>query len=147
MAEKALEVVIEFNRWNPLPTRPKKKLICPVESSQSYDVIIAHVDAGVFCDGFVTYGCSLRNHNREFVLAASCKEFISIDPALAEMLAIRWCLSLARNLQIQKIIIHSDCTTVVDCVNGVKKSVVLDPITEDCRLISKSFFVCLYNVC
>lgn len=124
MAEKALEVVSEFNRWSILPTKANKKRIPLVENSQSYDVILAHVDAGVFCKGFVTYGCSLRNHNHEFVLDASYKELITVQPALVEILAIRWCLSLARNLQIQEIIIHSDCPNAVDCVNEVKGNVI-----------------------
>lgn len=61
-----------------------------------------------------------RNYNREFILGASQREEIVVEPLLAEIDAIRWCLVVAKSLQFQKIIIHSDCLNATDCINRVK---------------------------
>lgn len=53
------------------------------------DLIVAQVDAGVFQDGSVSFGCVLRNQRAEIILAASKKDLITVSSNVAELLAIR----------------------------------------------------------
>lgn len=39
-----------------------------------------------------------------------------MEPAIAEALAIRWCLLLAKDLKINRILVQSDCLNTVNCI-------------------------------
>lgn len=90
---------------------PTSDLLLPAELN------VVQVDAGVFHDGSVSFGCVFRNQQGDIILAASKTEFISVAPDMAEFLAIRWCLSIAATLKLDKVLIQSDAKSVVDCIN------------------------------
>ncbi|XP_058775075.1 uncharacterized protein LOC131649326 [Vicia villosa] len=103
------------------------------------DLITAQVDAGVFQDGSVSFGCVLRNQRAEIILAASKKDFITVPPNVAELLAIRWCLGIASALKVDRILVQSDAKSVIDCINGSVIDAVLEPVAEDCRWLLNRF--------
>ncbi|XP_058784919.1 putative disease resistance RPP13-like protein 1 [Vicia villosa] len=72
-------------------------------------------------------------------LAASKREKIHVAPEVAEILAIRWSLQLAKELKLNCLIIQSDALTAVDCINGIVEDAVLEPIAADCRFFLSSF--------
>ncbi|XP_058739812.1 uncharacterized protein LOC131611980 [Vicia villosa] len=105
------------------------------------DVFLVQVDAGCFNDGTVAMGCVIKKHNDEVIVAASKRMEVSVSPSTAEAMAIRWGLQVARDLKLQKIVVQSDALVVVDCVNKMDFSVVLEPIVLDCSEIKLYFDV------
>lgn len=79
----------EFNTWNPEIGSKKQPLLFPAVEFAPKDCHFLQVDASVFKEGFASYGCILKKHSLEIILVASRREFISIKPVVAEMLAIR----------------------------------------------------------
>ncbi|CAI8619012.1 unnamed protein product [Vicia faba] len=61
------------------------------------------------------------------------------ESSLAEMLAIRWWLQLAKSINIENIVIQSDSTLAVDCINSCLDIAVLTPIAVDCRFLLSGF--------
>jgi len=51
---------------------------------------------------------------------------------LAEALGLRWWLSVAKELLLNKVVLESDAATVVDCINGEAIMAEIDPIIQDC---------------
>lgn len=49
----------------------------------------------------MSMGCVIKNHDNEVIIAASKMETILVDPGLAEVLAIRWGLHLACELNLE----------------------------------------------
>lgn len=76
------------------------------------------VDACCFDEGFVTFGCVFKDHDKKIVIASSRKELIIIDSAIAEILATRWSLQLAKKLKVERILVQYDALNVVDCINS-----------------------------
>jgi len=58
---------------------------------------------------------------------------------LAEALGLRWCLSVAKDLRLNKVVVESDAATVVDCINGKAIMAAIDPIIQDCCSILNLF--------
>ncbi|XP_058726255.1 uncharacterized protein LOC131597582 [Vicia villosa] len=58
---------------------------------------------------------------------------------MAEILAIRWCLNLAKYKNIDTNLLQSDCLHAVHCINHISNNVVLESIAEACRILCKSF--------
>ncbi|KAI5408759.1 hypothetical protein KIW84_054554 [Lathyrus oleraceus] len=75
----------------------------------------------------------------ETIHAASRKDLISAEPMVAEMLVVRWCLTIAQELKLERVIIQSDALIVVDNINSILKNVVLEPITAYCKSFLNSF--------
>ncbi|XP_058784773.1 uncharacterized protein LOC131659623 [Vicia villosa] len=139
VAAEALDSVLEFNKWNPVLSAKRK--LTSQEEHMPQDVHVLQVDAGSFPTGFVAFGCVIKDPNGTGILAACKKDMLSIDPLVAEILGIRWSLQLAKSLNLERILVQSDCLNAVDCINSVVHFAVLEPIAIDCRSLLGSFAV------
>ncbi|CAI8584800.1 unnamed protein product [Vicia faba] len=68
VAEVALECVLEFNKWNPEVGAKKKLLVHSELEIVPKNIHVLQVDSGVFMEGFVSYGCTIKNHRKLFLL-------------------------------------------------------------------------------
>lgn len=91
VARMALDLVTEFNKWNPEVAIKNKIPSCLNVCEQG--VCTVQSGAGVFDDGTIAFGCVISDSGK-IVLSACKTEAISPDIELAEMLAIRWSLNL-----------------------------------------------------
>ncbi|XP_058746601.1 uncharacterized protein LOC131619536 [Vicia villosa] len=101
---------------------------------------IIQTDAGCFDGGIVSLGCVIRAANSEVLLAATQRITSFVAPGTAEALGIRWDLQLAKEPELDKVVLQSDALAVVDCINGVSLVLDLDPIVMDCRSFRSSLF-------
>lgn len=65
-------------------------------------------------------------------MAACKREEVDLSPMLAEALGLRWCLSVAKYLCLNKVVVESNAAAVVDCINVKAIMAVFDPIIQDC---------------
>lgn len=114
VAEEALERVLEFNKWN-LEENVKENDPLRVDSNPR-NIHIVQVDAGVFTERFVTFGCLIKNHDKEIILATYRKKLVSVELVLAKIMAIRWSLLLAQELKLQSILVQLNAIVTVDCI-------------------------------
>lgn len=61
VAEDKLVTVMKFNRWNPEIGVKKKSPIYSAIESNTKDVHVVQVDAGVSNESFVSFGCIIKN--------------------------------------------------------------------------------------
>lgn len=131
MASDAVSMVGKFNQWNPKNGRDTPDFC---QQLQNKDVVhIIHVDASNFGEGRVTVGCVIKDHYQTISLAVCKIEEVSVDVSMAEALAIKWGMCLAKSLNLERIALVSDAKEVVDCVNFILVRPVLDPIVLDIR--------------
>ena len=104
---------------------------------------VIQVDAGCFPEGFTTFGCIFKDGRDSVYFSACNKEEVSIEPVLAEALAIRWCLQLAKEKGLQDVTIQSDALAVVECFRGSNSLASIDLIVLDVRPLWKILVVCL----
>lgn len=84
------------------------------------DIYVFPVDAGVFPDGTIASGCICKDPGGE-TISASCKKEAMVDAsAVAEMLDTRWCLELAKENKLVRIVVQSDCLNAVNCINSLE---------------------------
>ncbi|XP_058760149.1 uncharacterized protein LOC131633451 [Vicia villosa] len=131
VAEEALESVMEFNKWNDV--KKGEERLRTTSDTSTLGVHFLHVDASFSEEGFMTMGCIIKDHNQAFSLAACRRENMQVEVAVGEAMAVRWGLSLAKDLNLEKIVIKSDAKVVVDCVNGFSKLVALEPVIVDIK--------------
>lgn len=95
VSDEALDYMLELTKRN-LDLRVKKKPI-PNRNMEpiSKGVFVMQVHAGVFHEGFVMFGCVIKNHYRQVITTSSRKEHIPVDPCVAKILTFRWSLLLA----------------------------------------------------
>ncbi|XP_058724620.1 uncharacterized protein LOC131596076 [Vicia villosa] len=139
VANEALDSTLEYNRWNVPASRTGSSLMQPQTVSMPVDTQILQVDAGLIGEEAVSFGCVLKNHDSRITFAASHRECVSVEPAVAEMLAIRWSLTVASKLSLQRLIVQSDAKVVVDCINGTINLANLELLADDCRMLLKNF--------
>jgi len=112
VANAALEFIIDFNNTVPVKRNKRQQLSATIPIS----VLNAHtlqVDAGCFPDGFTTFGCVFKDGPASVYFFACKKEELTADPVVAEALAIRWCLQLAKEKGLHDFRIQSDALAVV----------------------------------
>ncbi|CAK8576621.1 unnamed protein product [Lathyrus sativus] len=61
---------------------------------------------------------------------------------MAELMAITWGMETALKIKVNKMLIQSDASNMVDCINGSKDSAVINPIADDCRMFFRNFSFC-----
>ena len=98
-----------------------------------------NVDAGCFNDGVTGWGLVIRDHTGVVSLTVCKREEVELSPMLAKAVGLRWCLSVAKDLLINKVVVESDAATVVDCINGKAIMAAIDPIIQDCCSILNMF--------
>ncbi|MCI32683.1 hypothetical protein A2U01_0053897 [Trifolium medium] len=64
---------------------------------------------------------------------------LSVAPVVVEIQALRWGLSLAIDLHMDRIVVQSDYLNAVDCINLVSNFAVIDHIDADCRFLLDKF--------
>ncbi|XP_058787163.1 uncharacterized protein LOC131661587 [Vicia villosa] len=133
VASGAVECVQEFRRANPVNGKKASVTVRRLGETFPLDVHIAQVDAGITWNGEAVFGCLFKSHSLVFLLAASKKESIEVEASLAEMMAIRWCIQLAVELKLDKVVFQSDAQVVVDCINSIISIAVLEPLAAECR--------------
>lgn len=77
----------------------------------------------------------INNYFNEITLVASKKELIFVDLDLANVLTIRRGLRITTNLSLDCVLVQYDAFTILDCINLVKISSVLESIMLDCIII------------
>lgn len=87
----------------------------------------------------ITFGCVFKDGPDSVYFSACKKEEVSTEPVLAEALAIRWCLQLAKEKGLQDIIIQSDALAVVECFRGSNSLASIDLIVLDCKALMEDF--------
>ncbi|XP_058749287.1 uncharacterized protein LOC131622279 [Vicia villosa] len=139
VAMEAWDTVLEYNDANPIPK--KMNPVPSVWNSKNHDkeLAIIQVDAGCYEEGVVAFGCLIKSWDSKVIYGACKRETMSADPALAELLAIRWCLQVAKEIHLDKIIVQSDAMTVVDGINSNMSNAALELIAGDVRELC-SFF-------
>lgn len=128
---------MEFNSWNPGFSTKKKLEIDPEYSPKNVHVL--QVDVGVFPENSVSFGCIFKNPTGEILFSARKKESMNVDPLLAEMLAIRWSLLLAKEFRVERLVMQSDCLNAVDCINNVVYFTATEHVALDCRFLMTNF--------
>ncbi|XP_045789329.1 uncharacterized protein LOC123884299 [Trifolium pratense] len=81
------------------------------------------------------WGMVVYNQVGNVVLSACRKEFIDVEPVLAEALGVRWCLQKAIEANMKDIVIVSDAATVVNCINSNQSIAVIEIVIQDCKLL------------
>lgn len=137
VATAATEFVVEFNQTVPVKKHQGQQLIAA--APRFHNAHIIQVDAGCFPEGFTTYGCVFKAVPDDILFSACKKEELSTDPAMAETLAIRWCLGLAKERGLQDIIIQSDALNVVECFRGSNSLACIELIILDCKALMSDF--------
>lgn len=62
-----------------------------------------------------------------------------MESILTELLAVKWCLKIEKDLHLECINTHFDALFIVDCINNFHQLDSLDNIIIDCRLLLESF--------
>jgi hypothetical protein len=117
---------------------PKKKnqrqLLAASTSATAHCSHVIQVDAGCFPDGFTTFVSVFKDYSN-ITFSACKKENFTVDPLLAEALAIRWCLQLAKDQNLKETIIESDALVVVECIRGSNSIASIELVVIDCKLL------------
>ncbi|XP_058783366.1 uncharacterized protein LOC131658047 [Vicia villosa] len=142
VAMEAWDSVYEYNAANPVPKKTNLVPFVWSSNKQDKDLAIIQVGAGCFDDGVVAFGCMIKSWDSKVIYGACKRESMSVDPALAELLAIRWCLQIAKDIHLDKVLVQSDAMIVVDCINSTISNAALDLIAGDVRDLCNIFSLC-----
>ncbi|VFQ67193.1 unnamed protein product [Cuscuta campestris] len=99
------------------------------------------VDAALFPpSSMVSFGCVLFNHDGSFFAALNGELVCETDPDLAEAMACRRALGWAREQGLTELEVFSDCSRVVDAINGESTFLsYIGSIISDCRGLLSQF--------
>ncbi|XP_058757456.1 uncharacterized protein LOC131630719 [Vicia villosa] len=139
VAGSVSDCVQDFARWPPDPIAKNLAPAAGIFDTFPKDVHFAHVDAGFTEDEHTVFGCTFKDPFNKVILAASKKDLIMVEPSLAELLALRWCILLAAEINLEKVVFYTDALVVVDCINSIHSNASLDPIAAECRQLLSSF--------
>lgn len=89
MADGALDSVMEFNKNN-LELRSKKQMV-HVNGMNPHDhgLNVIQVNASRFQKRFMHMRCIIKNQDNEVLTTSCSKNFITVEPSIAELLAIQ----------------------------------------------------------
>jgi ribonuclease HI len=115
-------------RWSPPPFR----------------TVLINVDAAICSESRrMGVGVVIRDHNGQCL--AACSEYITevTSPEFAEALALRRAVSFAQDEGFGRIIINSDCLSVVNRVNALEQDrSLIGPVIHDIKNLVASFSSC-----
>ncbi|XP_058757306.1 uncharacterized protein LOC131630543 [Vicia villosa] len=114
VAKEAVDSMVEFNNWNVVSRRENLEKIASEPSKK--EIIIKKIS-----------------------ITACKREEVSVEVAVGEEMAIRWGLYLAKELQLERIVLKTDARVVVDCVTDVRKLAVLVPVVLDIKSMLSCF--------
>lgn len=96
VALEAWDYVAKFNEANPTPKKVISEPIGWRSDRQAKDLAVIQEDAGCFEDSFVAFGCLIKSWDSKIIYVACRRDTMIVDPAMDEMLAIRWCLQITK---------------------------------------------------
>jgi ribonuclease HI len=110
-------------------------------------MVLVNVDAAIFpVSRRMGVGVVIRDHNGVCLTACSEYQEEVTSPEIAEALALRRAITLAKDEGFTKIIINSDCLSVVNRVNALEDDRSLcGPVIHDVRKLMTSFTSCSIN--
>jgi ribonuclease HI len=106
--------------------------------------MMANVDAAILNDPpSIGMGVVIRDHCGKFISASCQKMDIAADPELAEALAVRHAVVYAKDMNLQHVIVASDCLNVVRKIKapGMDRSLVGPIIRVIMNLVRGTSFV------
>jgi hypothetical protein len=113
-------------------------------SSSPAGMVFVNVDASIFsASRWMGVGVAIRDHNGVCLTACSEYQEEALSLEIAEALALRRAINLAKDEVFTKIIINSDCLSVVNRVYAVEDDRSLcGPVIHDIRKLMPSFTSC-----
>ena len=134
LAEKIRAYIgmILLHLFKPTSSSRRETMDPPVWSPQPAGTDVVNVDAALFSSSNrMGVGVVIRDHNGDFLTA--CSQILNevTTPELAEALAVRCAISLARDEGLDRILLFSDCLSVIQRIN-------LGVVTEDIKLLATS---------
>lgn len=136
-----VEMIMQFTFKSKTSNRCESFVSLPKWTPPPEGLVMINVDAAFLSDsGQMGAGVVIRDHHRECV-AASRRSFHRVpEPELAEATAMRYALSFAAEAGFQKVIVASDCSSLVSKV----KSPMLDrsrtgAIVSDIKKLASKF--------
>ncbi|GLT42244.1 hypothetical protein SLA2020_162570 [Shorea laevis] len=89
-------------------------------------------------------GALARNDSGEVLAAMACKGQEAVEPEVAEACSLRRALHWAQSLALRRIIVESDCATIVSAITSepFNMNSSLGLILLDCKVLLASFESC-----
>jgi hypothetical protein len=106
--------------------------------------VLINVDAAIFATSRrMGAGVVARNHDGSFLAACGERYDEVVVPEIAEAIAVRRALLFAQEEEFSKIIIASDCLSVIQRIkSGEVDRSLYGPVIEDIKLMSRGFGTC-----
>jgi ribonuclease HI len=147
VAEKALAYILMIitHMYKPSASHRRESNLSVLKwSPPPAGMVLVNVDAAIFsASRRMGLGVVIRDHNG--VCLTACSEYHEevTSPEIAEALALRRAINLAKDEGFTKIIINLDCLSVVNRVNAVEDDRSLcGPVIYDIRKLMPSFTSC-----
>lgn len=105
VAEEVFDELLEFNRVNNHLESKNESVDASEHDLNPKNLNIIQVDVGCYQEGCFSFGCIIRNHNNYVTMVASKKEIGHVELGLDELLEVRWVLQLAKNLNLDGILL------------------------------------------
>ncbi|XP_058764138.1 uncharacterized protein LOC131637556 [Vicia villosa] len=146
VVHEAMDWIQEYNVSNPPKGVHRLAAVGDENGNTKPGFTSVYVDAGCFEDGTVAMGCVMKGTDKGVFFSATKKQSMNVDPSMAEALALRWALKMAVEFSIKQAVFFSDALSVVDCINRISFSAVMDPIIGDCLDLLNCFSsaICVY---
>ncbi|XP_058733198.1 uncharacterized protein LOC131604798 [Vicia villosa] len=139
VGREAGKYVQEFNAANPEKCLRKRIQMGSEDIECSKDCVFINVDAGCFEEGWMAMGMVIRDSKRKVILLTCSRRRMSVEPELAEAMAIEWGILLALQLNHKTIVLIFDAKRVVDNLNGLEVIANIEPVLVDCKNLLKQF--------
>jgi ribonuclease HI len=110
-------------------------------------VVCVIVDAALFSeDQRMGWGAVLRDHNGAFILCARERLNCFPDPEMAEALAARRAMMVAKDHGIRKVLLVSDCLSLIHHIKSrVKDRSALDTVIGDIKTLATDYESCSFS--
>lgn len=119
---------IATSNWGSTRWRPPRSDTTKVNIDAAYDAITGRGCAGVVC-----------RDARGKVLTVIASRIFAPNALVAEALAMREALQLARSLNLHRVVFESDNTTMVEACKGSKKVREISNVIHDIQFMKQSF--------
>jgi len=109
--------------------------------------MMANADAAIFNDPpSIGLGVVIRDYFGKFISASCQKMYIAADPELAEAIAVRYAVVYAKDMNLQRVIVASDCLNLVRKIKalGMDRSLVGPIIRDIKKLVRGTSFVFIH---
>jgi ribonuclease HI len=134
-----IEMILQ-HLFKPPTVRIREPSSVPVWVPQQEGMVVINVDAALFKDtARMGVGVVIRDHRGEFLSACSQVLDEVTSPEIAEALAIRCAITLARDDGFDRIILLSDCLSVVQRIDSpLRDRSLVGVVVEDIKTLASS---------